>query len=177
MKKLNRRETIILTMTLALTVVFIVYQFAFKPMRERSVDIDDQVRVDTLKLMKARQILSQKSLVEARYKNLIDLIGEDSTEASQMPLIISKIETAARDSNIHIMNIQPQRSVIQKEARFLEVELEIEGQWLDIARFFYVLQQRPDFYFINELNLEKYSDVTNSLRGRVVVGRMCLFSH
>ena len=104
----------------------------------------------------------------------MDLIGVVDSEDAQMPTIVSKIEAAARESNIHIANIQPQKSVTQKEARFLAVELEIDGQWLDIVQFLYLLQQQPNLYFINELNLEKYSDTTNSLRGRIVISRMCL---
>ena len=119
-------------------------------------------------------MVAQKALVEARYQNLVDLIGVVDSEEAQMPTIVSKIEAAARESNIHIANIQPQKSITQKEARFLAVELEIDGQWLDIVQFLYLLQQQPNFYFINELNLEKYSDTTNSLRGRIVISRMCL---
>ena len=176
MKKLNSRETIILIITLGLVVFFIAYQFVIKPMSEGAVDINDRLRVDEDKLIKARQMVAQKSIVEARYHKLVDLIGVVDSEDAQMPTIVSKIETAARESNIHIANIQPQKSSIQKEARFLAVELEIDGQWLDIVQFLYLLQQQPNFYFINELNLEKYSDTANSLRGRIVISRMCLIN-
>jgi len=174
MKKLNPRETLILIITLGLIVFFIAYQFVIKPMRKGSVDINDRLRVDQNRLIKARQMVAQKALVEARYQNLAYLIGVAGSDEAQMPGIVSKIETAARESNIHIANIQSQKSVTQKEARFLAVELEIDGQWLDIVQFLYLLQQQPNFYFINELNLEKYTDAANSLRGRIVISRMCL---
>lgn len=174
MKKLNSRETLILIITLALIAIFLVYQFLFRPMHEGSMDINDRLRIDNDKLIKANEMVSQKGIVVARYQNLVDLIGVVDSEDAQMPTIVAKIEAAARESNIHIANIQPQRSVTQKEARFLEVELEIDGQWLDIVQFLYLLQEQPNLYFINELNLEKYSDSTNSLRGRIVISRMCL---
>ena len=168
MKKLNSRETMILIVTVGLVVIFVVYQFVIKPMHEGSVDINDQLRVDRDRLVKARQMVAQASKVDARYQDLVGLIGVVDSEESQMPTIVSKIEAAARESNIHIATIQPQKPVAQKETMFLQVELEIDGQWLDIVQFIYLLQQQPNFYFINELNLEKYSDMTNSLRGRVV---------
>ena len=174
MKKLNKRETLILVITLALAAIFIAYQFVIKPMHEGVLDINDQLRVAKDRLAKAHQMVAQKSLVAARYQNLVDLIGVAGSEDVQVPVIVSKIETAARESNIHIANIQPQKSVTQKEARFLSVDLEIDGQWLDIVQFLYLLQQQPNFYFINDLNLEKYSDTTDSLRGRIVISRMCL---
>ena len=127
MKKLNRRETLILIITLGLVVIFIVYQFVVKPMHEGAVDINDQLRVVKGKLIKARQMVAQKGLVEARYRNLVDLIGVVDSEDAQMPTIVSKIESAARESNVHIANIQPQKSTTQKEARFLAVELEIKS--------------------------------------------------
>jgi Tfp pilus assembly protein PilO len=174
MKKLNSRETLILYITLGLLGFFVIYQFAIKPMHEGAVDINDQLRVDRARLMKARQMVSQKVPVGSRYQNLVDTIGGADSEDAQMPTIVSKIETAARESNIHIANIQPQKSSTQKEADFLAVELEIDGQWLDIVQFLYLLQKQPNFYFINELNLEKYSDTANSLRGRIVISRMYL---
>jgi Tfp pilus assembly protein PilO len=174
MKKLNPRETLILIMTVALAVFFMVYLWVVKPMREGSADINDQLRVDFNRLVKARQTVAQRQIIEGRYKNLADLIGAPGDEDTQMPAIVSKIESAARECNIHIANIQPQKSIPRKEVAFLPVELEIDGQWLDIVHFIFVLQQQPNFYFINELNLEKYSDAVNSLRGRIVVSRMCL---
>jgi Tfp pilus assembly protein PilO len=165
---------ILLYITLGLLAIFIVYNFAIRPMHEGSVDINDQLRVDHVRLMKARQMVAQKAIVESRYQNLADLIGGADSEDAQMPTIISKIETTARETNIHIANIQPQKSFVQKEAGFLAVELEIDGQWLDIVQFFNLLQKQPNYYFIDELNLEKYSDTTSTLRGRIVVSRMYL---
>jgi len=174
MKKLNSRETMILIITLGLVVFFLAFQFVVKPMHEKAAGINDQLRVVRAKLLKARQMVAQKSLVEARYQHLVDLIGVVDSEDAQMPTIVTKIESAARESNIHIANIQPQKSAVLKEARFLTVELEIDGQWLDIVNFLNLIQQQPNFYFINELNLEKYSGTVSSLRGRIVVSRMCL---
>ena len=174
MKKLKPRESFILIITLGLVVLFLAYQFVVKPIHEGSADINDRLRIVNTKLIKARQMVAQKALVEIRYQTLVHLIGVVDSEDAQIPMIVSKIEAAARESNIHIANIQPQKSVTQKEARFLAVELEIDGQWLDIVQFLYLLQKQPNFYFINELNLEKYSGVSSSLRGRTVVSRMCL---
>jgi Tfp pilus assembly protein PilO len=176
MKKLNPRETLILIITLALILLFAIYQLLIKPMHEGSIDINDRLRLDDEQLVKAGRLVAQKPLVEARYKKLVDLIGAVDSEEAQMPTIVSRVEAAARDSNIHIANIQPQKSVTQKEARFLAVELEIDGQWLDIVQFLYLLQQQPNFYFINELNLEKYSGAINSLRGRIVISHMSLIN-
>jgi len=174
MKNLNSREIIILIITLVLVIFFIAYQLVVKPLGEGSLDINHRLRMDRDQLIKASRMKAQKAQIEARYKNLVDLIGVADSEEAQMPAIVSKIEASARDSNIHIANIQPQKTITQKEARFLAVEVEVDGAWLDIVQFLYLLQQKPNYYFINELNLEKYSDATNSLRGRIVVSRMCL---
>lgn len=174
MKRLNSRETVILIITITLAFFFIVFQFVIKPMHEGAVDINDQMRVDLDRLMKARQVLGQKALVDSRYRNLVEQVGEASPDEDQMPMIEAKIEASARQSNIHIANIQPQKAFTRKEARFLAVELEIDGGWLNVVQFIRLLQQGPNFYFINELNLEKYSDSTDALRGRIIVSRMSM---
>jgi len=174
MKKLNPREKFILIVTLVLVAIFIIYRMVVIPMRQGSMDIDARLRLDRQELMKDRQLKAQKANIEARYQNLVNLIGVADSEENQVPTIVSKIEAAARESNVHIANIQPQKPAIQKEVRFLPVELEIDGRWLDIVQFIYFLQERPNFYFIDEFNIEKYSDTINSLRGRIVVSHLCL---
>ncbi len=174
MMKLNARETQIFFITLGLAVFFVVYQFVFKPIHEGSLDIDDRLSLDQERFIKASQLLAQKDQIEDRYQHLINLIGAAGSDESQIPTIVAKVEAAARESNIHISNIQPQRSNILKEIVFLGVELEIDGQWLDIVKFLNLIQQQPNFYFIDELNLEKYSGTVNSLRGRVVISRISL---
>ena len=177
MKQLNSREKLIFGITLVLVVIFVIYQFVFRPMHDGSVDINDQLRVDKANLKKTRYIMAQKTIVEEKYRQLVNLIGVVDSEESQMPTMVSKVESAARESNVHIANIQPQKPVTNKQLMFLSVELEIDGQWLDIVQFLYILQQKPNLFFIDELNLEKYSDMTNSLRGRIVVSRLSLMNN
>ena len=174
MKRLSSREMLILIVTIVLSVLFITYQWGIRPIQEGALDINDRLRLDRAKLIKAQEMLAKKSQVEDRYRHLVNLVGVADSDETEMPTIVAKIENAARESNIHIANIQPQRSSTQNEARFLAVEIEIDGQWLDIVQFLRLLQQQPNFYFIDELNLEKYSDAANSLRGRIVVSRMSL---
>jgi Tfp pilus assembly protein PilO len=176
MRKLSPRETLILIITLGLAVFFIAYQLVVKPMREGSTDINDQLRLGRNQLINDSLLVAQSPSIESRYKNLVDLIGVADSEEAQMPIIVAKIEAVARESNVHIANIQPRKTVTQKEAMFLPVELEIDAQWVNIVQFLHLLQQQPNFYFINELNLEKYSGVLNSLRGRIVISRMFLVS-
>lgn len=176
MRKLSSRETVILIVTIALAVVFVVYQFMFKPIREGAANIDDQLDLKHKELISEATLVAEKSYIKSRYENLSDLLGVGASEEAQMPMIVSKIEAAARESNVHIANIQPKKTVTQKDTMFVGVELEVDAQWLNIVQFLRVLQQQPNFYFINELNLEKYSGVLNSLRGRIVISRMFLVS-
>ncbi len=98
MKKLNPRETVILIITMVLIIFFIAYQFVIKPMHEGSADINKRQRVDRDRLIKASLMVAQKDFIEARYQNLVKLIGVVDSEEAQMPAIISKIEAAARES-------------------------------------------------------------------------------
>ena len=176
MRSLNSREKVILIITVALFFIYLACQFVIKPVHEGAVDVDEQLRVDRVKLANLRQILSQKEAIEDRYKKLTERIASSDSDDVQMPAIIAKIETAARDSNIHIVNIQPQKSTFQEGYKFLAVELEMDGRWVDIVQFLFLLQQKPNFYFLDELNLEKYSDNASLLRGRIVVSKLCLIA-
>ncbi|MDE2027534.1 MAG: type 4a pilus biogenesis protein PilO [Candidatus Omnitrophica bacterium] len=174
MKKLSRREMIILTITVGLFVIFILVQGVIRPIHEGAMNVDDELRLVDQKLQRANQLVAQGPAIEGEYKKFVQLVGVAGPEDEQMPAMVSRIESAAKESNIHISNMQPRKSTAQKGARFLSVELQVDGEWLDMVRFLSSLQAPPNFYFINDLSLEKYSEASGALHGRIVLSVMGL---
>ncbi len=163
MKRLSKRETIILIICVALLVFFGFWNWVIKPILEGGTTLEDRLRVTQSKLAKAQAVAADAKT-----------IGKAATEGVEMSEIISTLETAARQSGIHIANMQPQRSNVKDGVRFFSVELQVDGQWPALAQFLYLIQQKPNFYFVDEVTLEKFSDVLGSLRGRMVVSRLRL---
>ena len=176
MKKLSKQEFLILTIALGLAAVWAIREAVINPVQKGRAAIDRQLRLNQIQLMKNKKILEQRPDIERRYKNLTELIGAAGSDGSEISAMVARIESAAGEANIHIANMQPQKVIgaSQKGERFFSVELQVEGQWVSIVKFFSLVQSSPNYYFINELNLEKYQDTAGYLHGRIVLSRMRL---
>ncbi len=174
MRKLNRRETAILIVCVGLLSVFAARQLVILPMLHSGGTIDDQIRLSQGNLAKARSTLLLKRQVEEHYERLAEVIGFGGSDAQEMSSVVSKVQAVANQTNVHIANIQPQRTAQQDKVSFFPVDLEISGQWKNIAQFLHTLQSPPNYYFINDLTLEKGADPSGMLSGRVTVSRVRL---
>ena len=174
MRRLNKREFAILVVCVALLLVFAARQWIVLPMLQSAGSIDDQIRVAQARLAKARGVLLLKPKVEGRYQRLVEVIGVAGSDAQEMSLVVYKVQAVANQANVHIANIQPQHTIVQETVSFFPVELEISGQWRNIAQFLYSLQSAPHYYFIDDLSLEKGADPSGMLSGRVTISRIRL---
>jgi len=172
MKKFNKREYIILIVCSVLVLIFVISKFIISPLNDRGSDIKDSISLAQKKLDKNQQIVSSRSIIEEQYKKLVSSLGETSSEGTEFSLIVSNLEALAREANIHVANVQPQKAYNREQLRVYPIELEIDGQWPCIAKFLYLVQSGDAYFNIDELNLEKYSDTTGLLRGRVVLSRV-----
>jgi Tfp pilus assembly protein PilO len=171
MRKLNRREKLILVFTVILLLVYTVFQFMIKPMREGGNDITDRIQMAQHRLSKQQEIIHRQKAIEKEYKGLVDFLGAASSEGAEATAIVAKLEAAARESKVHIANMQPQRAVTKDILRVFPVELIVEGDWPSVVKFIYTVQNKSNLFNIDELNLEKYSDASSSLRGRLLLSR------
>ena len=176
MKKLSKRETVILIISLVLGIVYAIGQMVIKPVQQGGVDIDNQLRLNQNRLMKAQKMLARRAEIGQRYDRLIELIGTAGSESSEMSAMVARVESAAGEAGVHIVNMQPQKVVTRQGKSFFPVELQVDGQWANIVKFLHLLQSQPNYYFINELSLEKYSDTQGLLRGRIVLACLRLTS-
>ena len=174
MRRLSKREVVILIISLALGFVYAIGQLVIKPVQQGGENIDNQLRLNQARLMKARKVLARRAEVGQRYERLIGLIGIAGSEGSEMSIMVAKIESTAGEANVHIVNMQPQKVAAKQGKSFFPVELQVDGQWANIVKFLHLLQSQPNYYYINELSLERYSDTQGLLRGRIVLSRLRL---
>ena len=176
MKKLSKQEFVILMAALGLAAVWAIREMVVNPMQKGRAEIDDHLRLGQIQLMTNKKMLARLPEVARHYQNLAALIGAAGADGSEISAMVARIESAAGEVNIHIANMQPQKviSVSEKGERFFSVELQVEGQWVNIVKFFSLVQSMPNDYFINEFNLEKYQDTAGFCHGRIVLSRMRL---
>ncbi len=176
MIKLKQREKIIFILTIALITIYVVVYWAIKPVRENGQDMTDQIKVAQERLRKSMHMIENTKRLDNDYQKLVEVFGKASSEAAEASAMVARLETVARETNIHITNMQPQRAVNQGALMAFPVDLSIDGSWPDITKFLYEVQAASDLFNIEEMNLEKYSDTASSLRGHIVLSRLRIAS-
>ena len=172
MKKLNKREILIFAVCLAVVLMYVIYNFVILPMNERGSDISDQVMAAEKKLKKNRIIIQSGAGIDQQYQRLTKQLGVSTSKGAEFSQIISKLEGLAREANIHVANIQPQQALTKEVVRIYPVEIDIDGSWPSVAKFLYLVQAQPNFFNVDELNLERFSENVATLRGRMVLSRV-----
>ena len=171
MVKISKRERSAIIAILIVVAGFGVFQFVISPLRQQGQDVADNIQLSRRKLEKMQRTIQQDAAVQKQYQQLADFLGVSGSEGSEFSSMVRTVEELAKETNVHVINVQPQRSVVKDEVRIFPLELSVDGQWSAIARFIYLAQAQPNFFSVEELNFEKFSDPGALLRGRVVLSR------
>lgn len=174
MRRLSKRETGMFAVTAVVIVAAVLVQFVLKPLFQGGRDIDSLILARQQKLVKIKQQLATAKAADEQYAKLLDSIGRAGPDGQEGSSLLARVEAAANEANVHLLNMQPQAVSRQKLVNMYAVELQLSGPAAAVIKFMYALQAPPDNFFINELNLEKNADASGTISGRVVVAKMRL---
>lgn len=172
MKKLNSREIVILFIAVGLLAVFFSRQAIVGLLPGNAGDIETQTDLLRKRLSKAEKTAAQGADVQRRYESLAESIGTASSVSEERSSLVSRVEAAAAEAGISITNMRPRQSRSSSMMQFFPVEVQVNGQWAGIVKFFHLMQETPNLCFIDEFNLTKNSD--GSMGGELVLSRMRL---
>jgi Tfp pilus assembly protein PilO len=175
MRKLSKRELIIIIISAIIILSYVAYRFVSNSPSEDG-GLKGQIQMAHRKLGKNQAVISKGPAITQQYHQLVKILGVAKSEGVEVSAMVSKLEALAKESNMHVANVQPQRAVNKDIVRIFSVELVVDGKWSSIAKFLYLAQSQPNFLNVDELSLEKYSDITSSLRGRIVLSRIRVVS-
>ncbi len=138
---------------------------------------DHQVDLSVQKTQALKKVHYQKGLIALKPQVAEDLnawqerFGKVTNDGSEISGMVKLVEQQAANHNVHVVNVQPRRAVLDGQMKAFMIEVTLDGQWRDVNDFIQELQMNPLDMDIESLQLERYSDATNSLRGVVVFKR------
>ncbi|MBF0593561.1 MAG: hypothetical protein HQL22_01190 [Candidatus Omnitrophica bacterium] len=174
MIKISQREKIVAVVFVLLVGIYVLVWGIVLPAKDRANALDSRIDAARRRLQKASSIVGREKELDALYQVIashIKVAASDGEETSQM---VDSLEFAANSASIHIVNIQPRASQDKGFYKIYSVEVVWEGQWGPFAKFIYLAQASPCYFGIDEMSVEKYSDVATSLRGSLVVSQIRL---
>ena len=172
MRQISRREWITLSLTVVVLGSFLIQQLVIKPIQEGSNDAERRIQLTQKKLKKNYEIISQTKNLEKQIQEIENNFGFVDSDDEESSAMVDGLESVARQTNVQIVNMQPQRSQVKKWVKVFLVEMTLGGSWPNIVHFLHLAQSAPNNFYINQLNLEKFSDNASLLRGRLTVSRL-----
>jgi len=171
-KHFSAREKIILSVCVAIILLYLGINFVFEPLKARLNDLNSQIALRELKLKKSNKVLDNQTGVEANYKKYADLIKQKANDEQEMSALLSEIESITKEIKISISDMKPSRVRVVDFYKKFSVELEAEGLLEDLTKFIHTLQSQPHFLKIERLRLERRSMRTNTLKGSILISRI-----
>ncbi len=168
---LKRREK--MTAVVAAATLFILFwrYVVLQPIWNYENDLDADLRERNLKLYEAKKILTASSRGRVT-KDLLQQFSSGGSPQEDMSRLIKEIETAANGSGLKVIETKPQ-PVIKNVGWFeLKVNISFEGQWGDVVKFLYELENGPRPLLVNEMTLEANLPQQLTIRGRLEIGRL-----
>ena len=166
---IKKRERGILIICIIMAAVFVSYIALVKPFMEASEMIDQKIEIQETKLKKNQEIIEGAKVLDDQFEDLFKILGEKSTDQTEL---LSVIESAAKQTDININNMQPQKATDRNFYKIIAVNLVMDGQWKNITKFLHILESEPNFCFVDEITLEKNSMMADTVRGRLTIGKL-----
>lgn len=174
LKKLKKRERILLYLVFALIASSLIYNFILEPIVKRYCLVNQEINKSQAKLKKYRYMLSQKEKIRAQFERISESVKTEYSEEEQMALILSEIEDLSRRSSVRITQIKPQTTKDYGTYKELSAEIKAEAKIEDISRFIYNLQDSPQLLRTKKLLLNTKSADQDTLEAVILVVKIFL---
>ncbi|MDD3374459.1 MAG: type 4a pilus biogenesis protein PilO [Candidatus Omnitrophica bacterium] len=173
-KRLSKRESQIFILCILVFLIYIGFQFVYKPIKSQEDLFEKKISVIKKKIKKNLNILKEEGVVKIAYDQYLEAFAQKLSDQQEMSRISSEIEAVAKEADIKIIDMKPQR--IREESFFKNFSLTVqtEGTMNLIMKFLYFLEQKPHHFQIEEVRLEKRSIRSQDIRCEIVASRILL---
>ena len=174
LSQFSKREKIIALISAGLILILLIYFFLLEPMLGKLDAINTEIETQELRWRKNLKILSQEAEISNQYQKYADFVRPKASDEQEMANILSEIEAVAKEVNIRILDMKPQKIKTLEFYKSFGVDLIIEGQLKDITHFLYNLQNAPHLLKTDKLHLEKESVVQPVLKASLLVSKILI---
>lgn len=155
MRPLTKREQNILIICIVLVFSYVGYNGVYKPTSERIQYLDERALTLQQQLKKSQMTISRSDLVGRKYADIIKRFKQSRSNEQEMSAILSEIENAAKQLNLQIADLKPQRVKSDEDFNWFSISLTISSGLDNIVQFLYAVQNEPYFFNVEEIRFDK----------------------
>jgi len=154
-KVLSKREKIILYFIFAIFPFSIVFNFLIAPVLNKYEFLNKEIAVNRTKLTRQLRLLSKKEAIQSRYSRFSSKLKPLNQEQDTYLMVLSELENLAKDANIRIIDIRPEKTGQGKTGGYNEIliNLRTEGGIEEYMKFIYNVENSLGLLKIKRLQL------------------------
>jgi len=134
---LTKREKLIFYFTAVIMVFGAGFNFLIIPVLNKYDSLNKEISISRAKLAKHLRLLSQKEGIQNKYSKFSSKFKFSAQQDAYLT-VLSELENLAKNANIRIVDLRPQRAVGNKRAYSeILIDLRAEGDIAGYTRFIY----------------------------------------
>lgn len=168
---LKTREKIFFYIAVSVIMVFILERGFFSNFRARLRSLHQQIRTTEASLRTAREIQRRKETILIEYEKYRSYLTiPELSDRDRVALFLKEVEKIAQESGVSIVNLNPQNEPknLGDYKQYL-VDLRIEGDVEQVAKFLYNVQAGPLLVKLDNLSVSTKGDQASLLRVETTV--------
>jgi Tfp pilus assembly protein PilO len=170
--RLTGREQKIFAVCVILGVIYLGFNFIYKPMTGGKNILQQKIEKAQKKFIKGQHVLAEAKAVTDIYNQYVGELKQTEGNEQTESRLISDIEKEASLVGLTISDLKPKPVKQEKNFNYFSVSLSMEGPWTDILKLIHALQSRPYIYKVEEMNLDRASQRNStSVRASFVLGK------
>lgn len=171
---LNSREQILVTAAGALAICFGGWFAALKPLYELWKNKESSVLVQEHFLNENLKIISQKEWIERRYAELTSNLKAKGSDEQDVSLMQDEIGALAKLTGVKVNKTKPRPIENKPDTKRCLIELDCEGNLVQLADFIYRMQVSPEVLRVEELRLSLENQKESLLRAALLVSKVLI---
>ncbi len=162
----SRRERNVFIVCLGVIGVYVLNNFVYTPIKERSEWLDKQIQNSQKEWLSASRTIHKSKAVQQKYRQWLDSYRQKQSDGEVMSSVLTEIESTAASNNLNIADLKPNKPKGLNHYKEFSVSLVLEGDFIKVMEFIFILQKSPYDYFVDEADISRKSQRTNELRCR-----------
>lgn len=173
-RSLTSREKKIFFLCLIVIGFYIVYSFGYQKIKE-GITAQQEVFLENEKtLRRYAQIVRSEKTIEQKFAHYAKILEQKGSDEQEMTRVLSDIEETANKVDIRISNMEPGKIKKGDFYNYFSVDIQAEGPLKKICELLYVLEGKPNYFYVDEIRIEKYAARADTLKCRLVVSRLLI---
>ena len=142
-KILNKREKIVLWLTLGVIIFSLIFNFLIAQVLNKNDNLNKEIKRTQAKLKRSLRLLSQKDYIRSKYSKFLPLDNVSGEPQDTAVSVLSELERLAKSANIRIIEIRPETAKKLGLYKEIFVDLRAEGAMEGYLKFIYDIEHSP----------------------------------